>query len=87
MMLRKEIMTPEIGWSFAVANPRRSAFTIVRSASFRILRPIAGSPRLFRCWLASLLGSPLPKPPAALATKRRVEEGENAASVSGWAWC
>jgi hypothetical protein len=60
MMLRKEIMTPEMGWSFAVANPRRSAFTIVRSASFRILRPIAGYPCRFRCWLASLLGSPLP---------------------------
>jgi hypothetical protein len=47
MMLRKEIMTPEMGWSFAVANPRRSAFTMVRSASLRILRPMAGSPRLF----------------------------------------
>jgi hypothetical protein len=41
MMLRKETMTPEMGWSSAVAFPRRSALTILRSASFRIRRPIA----------------------------------------------
>jgi hypothetical protein len=30
-----------MGWSSAVAFPRRSALTILRSASFRIRRPIA----------------------------------------------
>ena len=34
-------MTPEMGWRSAVAFPRRSALTILRSASFRIRRPIA----------------------------------------------
>ena len=42
MMLRKETMTPEMGWRSAVAFPRRSALTIVRRASLRIRRPIAG---------------------------------------------
>jgi hypothetical protein len=41
MMLRKETMTPEMGWRSAVAFPRRSALTMVRSASFRIRRPMA----------------------------------------------
>lgn len=41
MMLRKETMTPEMGWRSALAFPRRSALTIVRRASLRIRRPIA----------------------------------------------
>jgi hypothetical protein len=40
MMLRKETMTPEMGWRSAVAFPLRSALTMVRSASFRIRRPM-----------------------------------------------
>jgi hypothetical protein len=43
MMLRKETMTPEMGWRSAVALPRRSALTMVRSASFRIRRPMGTS--------------------------------------------
>jgi hypothetical protein len=41
MMLRKETMTEEMGWRLAVAFPLLSAFTIVLSASFNILLPIA----------------------------------------------
>lgn len=33
-------MTPEMGWSWAVAIPLLSAFTMVRRASLSILRPI-----------------------------------------------
>lgn len=33
-------MTPEMGWSWAIAFPLLSAFTMVRRASLSILRPI-----------------------------------------------
>ena len=63
MMLRKETMTPEMGWRSAVAFPRRSALTILRSASFRIRRPIAITwPRP-----VDLLASPLRPPPPRFA--------------------
>ena len=64
MMLRKETMTPEMGWRSAVAFPRRSALTIVRRASLRIRRPIA-SPEValdLHSLAASAVPPPLPLP-------------------------
>jgi len=61
MMLRKETMTPEMGWRSAVAFPRRSALTIVRRASLRIRRPIA-SPEAALDLLHSLAASAAPPP-------------------------